>query len=466
MSFTRTVGGVLVPAGSMPQARAGVESGSDSLGIYDSSNLGGYGGTIGIGGAGGGYPAGPGGTQVSSWGEMLPDPRWATPYDLDQMIRIDGKVAAVLAALTLPIRSAQFGVNASPGDHGAAAWCTAWLANLPATPMDLVMGQIVGATIYGRALFEIVLAATSDGRLTPTKIAWRPPHNTALHRDLSDNVDGIMQRLPGASQPVWIPLDRSLIYLHSPHIDPRNGQSDLLPAWCVHRLRMAIVNLWSIFLRRTATPWANAQAATSSLAEATALARRVATLRAGGVIGTVPNEKVSLLDGSGRGSENFVEAVTWCDQQISASVLAQFLDLGQGHVGSFALSQDHSDFFAMGREAVASEIAAAVSQMLARICALNFGAAAAAPKFKFGPLAETTNTELIAAFTAVNAAANPNPMVTGAFLQSLVIRVAGALGLDMPSIEAESRQRDAPAAAIASGVAVAARMAQAIGVAA
>src|SRR6202035_3679629 len=115
------------------------------------------------------------------------------------------------------------------------------------------------------------------------------------------------------------------------------------------------------------------QTATSSLGEATALARRVVTLRSGGVIGTTQNENVSLLHPDGQGSANFSAAVDWCDHQITGSVLAQFLDLGHAKVGSFALSRDHSDFFTMGRQAVTTEIAAAISQMFARVCRLNWG---------------------------------------------------------------------------------------------
>src|SRR6202035_5447625 len=60
MSFISTGGGLLIPSGSMPSARPGVESGSDSLGIYDASSMAGFGGSgVGLGGVGGGYgPAG------------------------------------------------------------------------------------------------------------------------------------------------------------------------------------------------------------------------------------------------------------------------------------------------------------------------------------------------------------------------------------------------------------------------
>jgi hypothetical protein len=455
--------GLMIPEATMPAVAANVETGTDNIGYtggwagYDGAGFGFGGGAVSSGGL-----YGPG-TRMSSFGEMLPDPRWATPYDLDQMVRVDGKIAAVYAALTTPIRTAKNSTTAGHGDTGEADWCKQWIAALSGTtPMELVVGQLTGGRLYGRAMFEIKLQVTPDGRMTPVKIAWRPPHNTIISRDADDNVNGLLQRLPGASDPIPIPLDRALIYLNSPHIDPRNGVSDLLAAWCVHRLKMAILNLWSVFLRRTATPWANAHVAAQDLGRATALARRVATLKSGGVVGTAGDETVTMLDASGHGSANFEAAMTWCDQQISGSALAQFLELGQSKVGSFALSQDHSDFFTMAQEAVAGEIAAAVSTMLARIVALNF-ASGVPPTFSFGPLSDATSTELVAVFTAIMAAPSPPPGVTGAFLSSLIGQVAGALGLDTVAIEAESQT---PAAnALASGVEHAARLAQAAGVA-
>jgi phage gp29-like protein len=75
-----------------------------------------------------------------------------------------------------------------------------------------------------------------------------------------------------------------------------------------------------------------------------------------------------------RANQAFVEAIQHHDTMIVKSVLAQFLNLGTGDVGSWALSRDHSQLFLMGLNAVAQWFADHINRYaIPQLCRLNFG---------------------------------------------------------------------------------------------
>jgi hypothetical protein len=75
-----------------------------------------------------------------------------------------------------------------------------------------------------------------------------------------------------------------------------------------------------------------------------------------------------------RANQAFVEAIQHHDTMIVKSVLAQFLNLGTGDVGSWALSRDHSQLFLMGLNSVAQWFADHINRYaIPQLCRLNFG---------------------------------------------------------------------------------------------
>jgi hypothetical protein len=75
-----------------------------------------------------------------------------------------------------------------------------------------------------------------------------------------------------------------------------------------------------------------------------------------------------------RANQAFVEAIQHHDTMIVKAALAQFLNLGTGDVGSWALSRDHSQLFLMGLNAVAQWFADHINRYaIPQLCRLNFG---------------------------------------------------------------------------------------------
>ena len=69
-----------------------------------------------------------------------------------------------------------------------------------------------------------------------------------------------------------------------------------------------------------------------------------------------------LVSGSGRMTFQLVEILEYYDQRMAMTLLAQFLLLGTGNVGSYALSQDQSDLFLMALEGWATMIAEVINR--------------------------------------------------------------------------------------------------------
>jgi hypothetical protein len=75
-----------------------------------------------------------------------------------------------------------------------------------------------------------------------------------------------------------------------------------------------------------------------------------------------------------RANQAFVEAIQHHDTMIVKAALAQFLNLGTGDVGSWALSRDHSQLFLMGLNSVAQWFADHINRYaIPQLCRLNFG---------------------------------------------------------------------------------------------
>jgi len=77
--------------------------------------------------------------------------------------------------------------------------------------------------------------------------------------------------------------------------------------------------------------------------------------------------------------------IRYCDEQITASVLAHFLNLGQqSGTGSYALGTTFADFFIQSLQTTASQIADVMNaHVIEDLVDVNFGPTVRAPKLAF-----------------------------------------------------------------------------------
>lgn len=87
-------------------------------------------------------------------------------------------------------------------------------------------------------------------------------------------------------------------------------------------------------------------------------------------------------------------AINHHDNEITKSILAQFLQLGSGQTGSWALSKDQSDFFLMSLNAVANFIRDRINEyVIKRMVKLNWGEQEVYPELKCSDIVKYSRSE-------------------------------------------------------------------------
>jgi hypothetical protein len=182
--------------------------------------------------------------------------------------------------------------------------------------------------------------------------------------------------------------------------------------------------------------------------EATARADDISQLRGSGIVGLVhPTEgqkTFEALPTAADAGAQFAACMTYLENWMASSVLAGFLQLsgaaakgtragGGASAGSYGMSEDQSSYYLASREATATEIADSISHDLIRpLVMLNFGADAAFPKWKFGPLQEAMTAVLFTMFGQLAAAPKLNLPLQ--FIDLLTERMAVILNLDADQV--------------------------------
>jgi hypothetical protein len=237
---------------------------------------------------------------------------------------------------------------------------------------------------------------------------------------------------------VDIPQIRSYIYTHMKHREPLIGASEMDIAYWCYQTKMKLLYLWYYFLENQAMQrvivYGNDQP------EANARADDIASLKGAGVVGLVHptdgQKAFDLLQSDGKAGEFFKDALGFLEGWQIGSVLAGFMGLvgaSTGGRGSYALSQDQSSFYLKSRQAVAKEIAESITYDVIRpMVMLNFGAGAAYPRFRFGPLQDEQIQALLTLFGQMAAA--PVLHVPLPVFDLITERMASILQLDIDQV--------------------------------
>lgn len=362
--------------------------------------------------------------------------------DYAQMLDRDGKALTIEQALTLPIRRAKRTIRRGPASTKVTKFVEEVLfaqANSGgmAIPLNTVIGQMTGAITNRKAYFEKVWTEREiSGRssLVYDKLAWRPPSTCSVKRDKSTAAfQGFTQqphRADGKTDPLFFDPRYAFVYIHGQTRNPLDGVSQMVvPYWC-YQTKQKIRFLWYSFLEGQSLPKTVVKAATQT--EADVGARKLLALRQGGIVGLTDRITTDTIESSGKGADQFLQALRWLDSEASGSALAGFTDLGgaaAGGTGSFALSKDQTDFFLMSREATSDEMQDDFNAyVIADLVKWNFGPSEPCPIFEFGPISESDATMSVTLLSTL--ATNTTNFAPDEFMEELVEKVAGLLEMD------------------------------------
>jgi hypothetical protein len=390
-------------------------------------------------------------------GDVFDYGEWSS-RDMKTMFSRDGLCSAVEAALTLPIREADFDIAGAKGDKGELELAKSVLmtpdhAGGMSTPNVDLIGQITSGQIYRRAFFEKVWKIReSDGKIIYDKIGFRPSATcqarynarTAAPHGFRQQVwlfggqlmaQAARQKVPGY---VDIPHVRSFIYTHGKHREPLTGASEMEVSYWCYQTKMKLLYLWYHFLETQALPrvvvYGPDQPTANDRADS------IAALKSSGVVGMEQPQQgqkaFEVMENNADSGKFFNDALSFLEGWQVHSVLAGFMALtssATGGKGSYALSQDQSSFYLKSRQGVAAEIAQAYShQIIMPLTVLNFGPDAAFPQAKFGPLQDEQEQALLTLFGQIAAA--PALHIPIQVVDLITERMASILQLDVDQV--------------------------------
>lgn len=368
--------------------------------------------------------------------------------DYQHMLGTDGTAQSIELMLTYPIISAPWEIDPAKGDTGEAEFIYDALTALPhqggpLTTVEQLVSQMTDAFTNKRAYFEKVYKTNDDGKVVYHKLAYRPPETCRAAYDgrraeprgfkqlpvVYTGVDPTVNWTAGESDWIYIPPERAFVYIHGTHRDPILGISAMRVPYHCFQTKRKIRWLWYQFLDQGVLP----KTIVRNPDEGTARqdARKVAQLRGKGVVGLNDQTVVEPFEGSGRAGEAYMQAMDYLNGEMLDAGLLGFMGLSAQAAsgkGSYALAESLSKMYLRTRRMVAMDMARQITnEVIGPLIAYNFGPKASIPRFKFGPLSEANEVNVLDVFSKV---ATTGAKVPVEFYDQLIARVSTLLELD------------------------------------
>ena len=292
-----------------------------------------------------------------------------------EMSENDDIVGAILFSIEMLVKQADWNVEAggdSAKDKEAAEFVRGCMDDMQDTWIDTV-SEILSFLTYGWSLHEIVYkrrcGRTRDPRtrskFTDGLIGWQKLPIRAQETlyqweyDDNDNLIGMTQQPPPSFELLTIPMEKALLFRTKSRKDNPEGRSILRNAYRSWYFKRRIQEIEGIGIERdlaglpviTGPPnvdiWdikdpENAE----RYATLKALVQGIRRDESEGVV--LNNEyKLELMTSGGARQFDTNAIINRYDSRMAMTVLADFILLGHQKVGSFALSSDKTELFAM-----------------------------------------------------------------------------------------------------------------------
>lgn len=341
--------------------------------------------------------------------EYVPELIWPASIRTFNELRRDPRASAILSAYTLPIRRATWQIN--------PAGCRPEVAQLVADDLGLpVMGldkpgaartrgvswtdhirQALLHLAFGHYPFELGATIDDKKQARLTVLSERIPHTIT---DIRVNRDGTLAGFSQFALPEEnnerpeILAQNTVWYVHDREGANWTGTSLLRNSYSAWLIKREMLRVHAVSNRRfgMGVPVMEALPGTNPTDQQMTQAQQMATsIRVGesGGAATPPGFTLAIkgLTGSVPDTLAFLK---WLDQEISTSVLAGFLDLGQSTHGSRALGQSFIDLFMLSIQSIANLCSeTATREIAARIVDWNWGPDEPVPAITVADVAST-----------------------------------------------------------------------------
>jgi len=216
--------------------------------------------------------------------------------------------------------------------------------------------------------------------------------------DENGGIQGMYQRPAPDYVERYIPIDKSLLFRTRVELNSPEGRSVLRHAYRSYHFKKNLEVIMGIGAERDLAGmpviYLPPGATKDDYDQARKVVERVRVDEYYGL--TIPGPKATNMEAAreggwlfelvvsgGRHSFALVEMLEYYDRRMSMAVLAQFIMLGSGSVGSFALSRDHSEIFLKALEGWATMIAETINRhAIPKLMRMNGWDEAQSPQLK------------------------------------------------------------------------------------
>ena len=307
-----------------------------------------------------------------------------TRYDTyDKMRRSDATIAAALRAIKLPLLRTMWTVdpysnNSIHREH--ADFVASDLFNMTTT-WDSYLRHVLLALDYGSFPFEKVWEIRDDNKVHLRKLGPRHPSSIIEWRvDASGGFNGFVQQINNdekGSGDVYIPPEKALVFVHDQECSDYRGNSLLRPAYKHWYFKKNLETIDAISKERRGTGIDRFALKESASEDDKDYAESVLmTLRSHErSFLTYPEDRMEYgIEGVGTGSVlSALESVEHHDLRILRSMLTEFIAMGAGSTGSFAMHRDKTSLTLMALGGIGSSIAATHNlYLIPQMIAYNF----------------------------------------------------------------------------------------------
>lgn len=308
--------------------------------------------------------------------EFLPELRGRRGVEaFHEMAENDDIVGAILFAIEMLVKQAEWTVDPggpSQKDKEAAEFVQSCMDDMQDTWIDTI-SEILSFLTYGWSFHEIVykrrMGKTRDlrtqSKYTDGLIGWQKLPIRAQETlyqweyDENDNLIGMTQQPPPSFDMYTIPMNKALLFRTKSRKDNPEGMSILRNAYRSWYFKRRIQEIEGIGIERdlaglpviTAPDnldiWDADNAEASRMrASLEAMVKNIRRDQSEGVVLPFGFE-LKLLSTGGTRQFDTNKIIDRYDSRIAMTVLADFILLGHQQVGSFALSSDKTELFAM-----------------------------------------------------------------------------------------------------------------------
>jgi len=342
-----------------------------------------------------------GGTGLrTSYGKILeeynPDLKGPKLYDeFDKMLRGHGQVQAVELVVTLPVESVKWRIDPNrrrdPIDLEIADAVQTNLFDGMSCTWEDTIGECMMGPLIGVNFLEKVWEQRG-GMAWLRKLAPRVPRTIVEYVfDAEGGVQGIKQRVTdpttSMARDVTIPIEKLLRFTYRGHGGNPEGRGLMRPMRTHWYIVQALYNIANQGFEGLYNPPAVGKLPGNYTANDKDQYLAVLRHFGRGVVLPAGYDDPSFPAGNQR-LPNIVEYIQYHDTMIARSALAQFLQLGSGETGSWALSDSHVTLFLMTLEQIAVRIASVFDRyLIPEMVGYNYPGVDRFPSLKWSPIA-------------------------------------------------------------------------------